>query len=116
MNAVIRDEGDSTVVTVEGKITIGAGDTQLRDLIRRLLGEGRTKIVLDLGGVTTIDTSGVGELVGSYTSIVNAGGKLVLTRLPGKLNALLHSTQFISIFDVAERPEDGLKLLQHYPH
>lgn len=97
------------IINLQGKITIGAGDTQLREVISNAVAAGRTKILLDLSGVTTIDSSGIGELVGSYTTVTNRGGKLKLLHLPAKLNELLHVTQLITVFEVYEDEQEALR-------
>ena len=106
MKATTRDVNGIAVIKVDGKITIGAGDQQLRDVIA---GASSNKILLDLSGVTTIDSSGIGELVGSYTTVTNKGGKLKLLHLPAKLNELLHVTQLITVFEVYENEDEALK-------
>jgi anti-sigma B factor antagonist len=105
MKATTRDVNDIAIIKVDGKITIGAGDQQLRDVIA---GASSTKILLDLSGVTTIDSSGIGELVGSYTTVTNKGGKLKLLHLPAKLNELLHVTQLITVFEVYENEQEAI--------
>ena len=105
MKATTRDVNDIAIIKVEGKITIGAGDQQLRDVIA---GASSKKILLDLSGVTTIDSSGIGELVGSYTTVTNKGGKLKLLHLPAKLNELLHVTQLITVFEVYENEQEAI--------
>ena len=105
MKATTRDVNDIAIIKVEGKITIGAGDQQLRDVIASAASK---KILLDLSGVTTIDSSGIGELVGSYTTVTNKGGRLKLLHLPAKLNELLHVTQLITVFEVYENEEEAL--------
>src|SRR5436190_22583893 len=102
MKATSRIVGNVDIIKLDGKITIGAGDQQLREVISSAVGEGKTNILLDLSGVTTIDSSGIGELVGSYTTVTNRGGKLKLLHLPAKLNELLHVTQLITGFEVDE--------------
>ena len=109
MKASSRIVDGVEIIKLEGKITIGAGDQQLREVIGHALAEGRTNILLDLSGVTTIDSSGIGELVGSYTTVTNRGGKLKLLHLPAKLNELLHVTQLITVFEVYENEPDALK-------
>jgi len=106
MKATTRDVNAIAVIKVDGKITIGAGDQQLRDVIASA---SSNKILLDLSGVTTIDSSGIGELVGSYTTVTNKGGKLKLLHLPAKLNELLHVTQLITVFEVYENEDEALK-------
>ena len=105
MKATTRDVNGIAIIKVDGKITIGAGDQQLRDVIANADSK---KILLDLSGVTTIDSSGIGELVGSYTTVTNKGGKLKLLHLPAKLNELLHVTQLITVFEVYENEQEAL--------
>jgi anti-sigma B factor antagonist len=108
MKATTRSVDGVEIISLQGKITIGAGDTQLREVISQALTEGKTNVLLDLSGVTTIDSSGIGELVGSYTTVTNRGGKLKLLHLPAKLNELLHVTQLITVFEVYENERDAL--------
>lgn len=96
------------IISLQGKITIGSGDTQLREVITNAVNAGKNKILLDLSGVTTIDSSGIGELVGSYTTATNRGGKLKLLHLPAKLNELLHVTQLITVFEVYENQQEAI--------
>ena len=109
MKASSRSVDGVEIIKLEGKITIGSGDQQLREVIGNAISAGRTNILLDLSGVTTIDSSGIGELVGSYTTVTNRGGKLKLLHLPAKLNELLHVTQLITVFEVYENEQDALK-------
>lgn len=109
MKATSRDVNGVEIVKLEGKITIGAGDQQLREVISNMVSDGKIKILLDMSGVTTIDSSGIGELVGSYTTVANRGGKLKLLHLPAKLNELLHITQLITVFEVYENEAEALK-------
>jgi len=109
MKATSRSaDGGVEVIKLDGKITIGSGDQQLRDVISNALNAGKTKLLLDMGGVTTIDSSGIGELVGSFTTVTNRGGKLKLLHLPAKLNELLHFTQLITVFEVYESEAEAL--------
>ena len=108
MKATSRTVDDVEIISLQGKITIGAGDTQLREVITNAVNAGMTKILLDLSGVTTIDSSGIGELVGSYTTATNRGGKLKLLHLPAKLNELLHVTQLITVFEVYENEAEAI--------
>jgi anti-sigma B factor antagonist len=108
MKATTRDVNDIEIIKLDGKITIGAGDQQLRDVIAASCAGGHNKILLDLSGVTTIDSSGIGELVGSYTTVTNRGGKLKLLHLPAKLNELLHVTQLITVFEVYDNEQEAI--------
>lgn len=109
MKATSRNENGVEIISLQGKITIGAGDTQLREVITSAMNEGKNKILLDMSGVTTIDSSGIGELVGAFTTATNRGGKLKLLHLPAKLNELLHVTQLITVFEVYENSDEAVR-------
>ena len=108
MKATTRTVDNVEIITLQGKITIGSGDTQLREVITNAINSGNN-VLLDLSGVTTIDSSGIGELVGSYTTVTNRGGKLKLLHLPDKLNELLHVTQLITVFEVYEDEAEAVR-------
>jgi anti-sigma B factor antagonist len=108
MKATSRTANGVEIINLQGKITIGAGDSQLREVITNSLNAGKNNLLLDMSGVTTIDSSGIGELVGSYTTVTNRGGKLKLLHLPAKLNELLHVTQLITVFEVYENEKDAI--------
>ena len=74
LNIKERQAGDVTILDLSGKVTIGEGSVQLREVVKRLLEEGKKKILLNLGDVSYVDSSGIGELVSSYTTTNNAGG------------------------------------------
>ncbi|HEX8097549.1 MAG TPA: STAS domain-containing protein [Pyrinomonadaceae bacterium] len=103
-----RQAGDVTVLDMSGKITIGEGSVALRSAIRRLLEEGKKKILLNLGGVGYIDSSGIGELVSSYTAINKEQGQLKLLNLTQKLRDLLAITKLLTVFDVYENEPEAL--------
>jgi anti-sigma B factor antagonist len=103
-----RDVGDIKIVELHGKITIGAGDLQMREAIHAAVSGGATKLIVDMEGVTTIDSSGVGELVGCYTTATNKGAKLKLLNLPPKISDVLTVTQLITVFDVFTNEKDAV--------
>ena len=109
MKTSTRSVDGVEIISLQGKITIGSGDSQLRDIIGDCLKDGKTKILLDMKGVTTIDSSGIGELVGSFTTATNRGGKLKLLHLPAKVTDLLQVTQLITVFEVYEDEQEALK-------
>ena len=106
MKTNVRESGGVQIVELKGKITIGSGDVQLRETINKLVDSGKKHILVDMKDVTTIDSSGIGELVGCYTSVTNKGGKLKL--LPPKINDVLTVTQLITVFDVYESESEAL--------
>lgn len=103
-----RQAGDVTVLDMEGKVTIGEGSVALRTTIRRLLEEGKKKILLNLAGVGYIDSSGIGELVSSYTAIGKENGQLKLLSLTQKLKDLLVITKLLTVFDVYDSEAEAL--------
>ena len=102
MKAAVRDSGKVSIIELKGKITIGSGDIQLRDTINNLVSAGKNHILVEMKEVTAIDSSGIGELVGCFTSVTNKGGKLKLLHLPPKISDVLTVTQLITVFDVFE--------------
>jgi len=108
LNINERQAGDVTVLDMSGKITIGEGSVNLRAAIRRLLEEGKKRILLNLASVSYIDSSGIGELVSSYTAINKEGGQLKLLNLTQKIKDLLTITKLLTVFDVYESEADAL--------
>jgi anti-sigma B factor antagonist len=87
---------------MSGRITLGEGSVQLRDAVRDLLGKGQKHILLNLGDVTYIDSSGIGELVSAFTTAKNQGGELKLLNLTRKVHDLLQITKLYTVFDVKD--------------
>ncbi len=108
LNISERQAGDVTILDLSGKITIGEGSVALRNTIRRLLGEGKNKILLNLGSVGYIDSSGIGELVSSFTAVNKESGQLKLLNLTQKIQDLLAITKLLTVFDVFEDESDAL--------
>ncbi len=108
MNISRKEREGVVILEIEGKITIGRGDVMLREAVQSVLEEGCRKILLSLGGVTTIDSSGVGELVSAFTTVTNRGGKLKLLNLPPKVNDILQVTQLITVFEVFDNETDAV--------
>ncbi|HEX3101352.1 MAG TPA: STAS domain-containing protein [Pyrinomonadaceae bacterium] len=108
INISERQAGDVAVLDLNGKVTIGEGSVALRNAIRRLLGEGKNKILLNLGGVGYIDSSGIGELVSSFTAVNKEGGVLKLLNLTQKIQDLLAITKLLTVFDVYEDEAEAL--------
>jgi anti-sigma B factor antagonist len=105
MKASNRQVNGITVVDMSGRITLGEGSVILRDAIKDLIGKGQKKILLNLGDVTYIDSSGIGELVSAFTSVRNQGGELKLLNLTKKVHDLLQITKLYTVFDI--RDDEG---------
>jgi len=89
---------DVVIVDLDGKLTLGAGDVQLRQIMTDLMDRKETKILLNLAKVSYMDSAGTGELVAAYTSCNNNGASLKLLNLTAKVRDLLMFTQLISVF------------------
>lgn len=98
-----------TIVDMSGRITLGEGSVILRDSIKELLGSGQKKILLNLGNVSYIDSSGIGELVSAFTSVRNQGGELKLLKLTKKVHDLLQITKLYTVFDVKDDEADAIR-------
>src|ERR1700751_6056891 len=102
MKASTRQVDGVTIVDLSGRITLGEGSVVLRDSIKDLLGKGQKKILLNLGDVSYIDSSGIGELVSAFTSVRNQGGELKLLNLTKKVHDLLQITKLYTVFHVMD--------------
>jgi anti-sigma B factor antagonist len=100
LQATYRDAGPVTVLDLSGRITLGEGSALLRTTIRELLEGQRFKILVNLADINYIDSSGIGELVGAYTTVKNRGGELKLLNLTKKVHDLLQITKLYTVFDV----------------
>jgi anti-anti-sigma factor len=108
MNITHRNHQGTIIVYPEGKITLGDGDQELGEAVRTVLEQGGRKIILNLTKVSYLDSSGVGELVGCYTSIKNKGGDLRICGLNGRIFNLIKMTSLHSVFEVKETEEEAL--------
>jgi anti-sigma B factor antagonist len=102
MKASTRQVDGVTILDLSGRITLGEGSVQLRDAVRDLLGKSSKKILLNLGDVNYIDSSGIGELVSAYTTVRNQGGDLKLLNLTKKVHDLLQITKLYTVFDIKD--------------
>ena len=95
-----REVDGVTVLDLSGRITLGEGSVQLRDAIRDLISKGQKSILLNLGEVNYIDSSGLGELVSAFTSAKNQGAALKLLKLTQKVHDLLQLTKLYTVFEI----------------
>jgi anti-sigma B factor antagonist len=95
----MRDVSGVVIVDLSGRITLGEASGKLRDTVRDLLSKGNKKILLNLGDVTYIDSSGLGELVSSYTTAAKQGAKVKLLNVQKKVHDLLQITKLYTVFD-----------------
>ena len=109
MKVNVRQRDGVTILDLKGKITIGVGDVALRNAVQDAINSGATKVVINLKDVTTIDSSGVGELVSAFTTATNRGAKLSLANLPSKVSDILQITQLITVFDVFDSEDEAVR-------
>ena len=104
-----RQVGDVTVIDATGRITLGEGASTFRDTVRDLAGKGNKKILLNLGDVTYIDSSGIGELVSGFTTVTNHGGVLKLLGLSKRVKDLLQITKLYTVFEVFDDESSAVR-------
>jgi len=109
MNIVERQVEDVTILDLHGKMLIGDGDDALRDALTKVVDGGHKKIVLNLGDVPYVDSAGLGEIVRSYTTVINKGGKLKLLNLTKKLEDLLSITKLLTVFETYDNEGEAVK-------
>jgi anti-sigma B factor antagonist len=97
--AKARKVGNVTIVDLDGRITLGESTGILRDELRSLLAAGNKQIVLNMQNVSYVDSAGLGELVGAYTTAKGQGGTVALLHLQGKMKDLMQITKLHTIFN-----------------
>ena len=108
LNAKVRRIGDVAIVDLSGKITLGENTGILRDELRSLLAQGTKNIILNMGEVSYVDSAGLGELVGAYTTATNQGGAVKLLNLQGKMKDLMQITKLHTIFPAYDNEKAAL--------
>lgn len=106
-----RRVDDVVIVDLKGKLTLGSGDVQMRQIVRDLLDRGEKKVLLNLEDVSYMDSAGVGELVAAYTTANNRDADLALLNLTSKIRDLLHFTQLITVFETFTDEEQAVREL-----
>lgn len=114
MDITTRKVSHVTIVDIKGRITLGDETESLRDTVRKLIAEGEKKIILNLAHVDFIDSSGVGELVSSFTAVRNAGGDLKLLNLSQKVHDILNVTKLYTVFDVKDDEFTAVKSFDYF--
>jgi anti-sigma B factor antagonist len=109
MKISTRQVDGITIVDCSGRITLGEGSITLRDTVSGLLAKGQKKILLNLGDVNYIDSSGIGELVSAFTTVRKQGGELKLLNLTKKVHDLLQITKLYTVFDVKDDETAAVK-------
>jgi anti-sigma B factor antagonist len=112
MQTTIRQVGDVAILDISGRITLGEGNVMLREIVRDLTEKGSKKIVLNLGEVQYVDSSGIGELVKAHATVRNMGGQLKLVNLNQRISNLLEMTRLVAVFDIARDEASAIGSLQ----
>jgi anti-sigma B factor antagonist len=103
-----HERGGVTILTLDGRLSIGQGDIALRKAVSSLLEEGETNILLDLKGVTSMDSSGLGELVSSKTTANAKGAQIKLLHLEGKVQRVVVMTRLVGTFESFDDEIDAI--------
>lgn len=103
-----RQLGDVTALDLKGRVRVGGATVALHKSFRALVQEEKILILLNLAGVTHIDSSGLGELIASHISVWNKGGAIKLVQLTETLRELMTATKLLTIFDVYDNEADAL--------
>jgi anti-sigma B factor antagonist len=103
-----RQAGDVTILDLNGSVRMGEGAVSLRNSIRGLIEQGKKKILLNLGRVKNVDSSGIGELIANYTTLSRDGGQLKLLNLTDKIQNLLVITKLLTVFDSYDNEAEAL--------
>jgi anti-sigma B factor antagonist len=111
MKVSTRELDEVTILDLSGQIKLGEGTSVLRETVKQLVSRGRKKILLNLGDVNYIDSSGIGELIAAFTSVRNQGGDLMLLHLTKKVQDLLQITKLYTVFHVMDDEAAGIAAL-----
>ena len=104
-----RTVGDVVVLDLKGKITLGEGDEMLKDKVNSLLNQGHRKMLLNFADVPYVDSSGLGEVVRTYTTVSRQGGSLKLLNLTKRITDLLAITKLLTVFETFDAESDAIK-------
>ena len=112
MKISTREIDDATILAPKGKISIGVGDVQLREAIDEAVNRGVRNLLLDLNGVTRMDSSGMGELIAGHKKLSRLGGNFKLVNMPPRLLNSLGASQIVSVLDVFANEAEALESLR----
>ena len=104
-----RTVGDVVVLDLKGKVTLGQGDELLKDKVNSLVNQGRRKIILNLADVPYVDSAGLGEIVGTYTTVSKNGGSLKLLNLTKRITDLLAITKLLTVFETFDAESEAVR-------
>ena len=105
----IRETADAAILDISGQITLGEALGELRDSIREALAGDQKNILLNLAGVSYIDSSGLGQLIGSYATVTGRGGQMKMLNLQKRVNDLMQITKLLTVFEAYTSEEAALR-------
>ena len=103
-----RQINNASVLDLEGKLKLGEGNQEFHDAIRALVEKGRKNIVINLENVSSIDSSGLGELVAGYVAVTRSGGQINLLHLSKRVHELMFMTKLLTVFDVYDSESEAV--------
>lgn len=103
---------DIEVVKLSGKILMGSGDVAMKNVINELISEGKTKIILDLQHAKVMDSTGMGEMVSSYSRFADTGGQMKICNVPARILELLQVTSLVDVLPIVQSLEEALESLK----
>ena len=109
VSATVRDSGTVAILDLSGRITLGEGAGLLRNTVKDLVAAGKNKILINLGNVSYVDSSGLAELAGAYVMVSNIGGQLKLLNPQPRLKELLQITRLYTLFVTFDNEAEGVK-------
>ena len=109
LNISERQKDDVSILDLEGNVIMGGGSALLRETIRRLVGQGKNRILLNFGEVKYLDSSGIGELMASLVSLNRQGGQLGFCNLTERVSEVMELSSLISIFEIFDSEDAALK-------
>lgn len=115
LNITERRSGKVMIVDLEGNIRLGEGSMEFRQFIRQAVQNGEKNILLNLAGITYIDSSGLGEIVAAYTSVQKIDGEMKLLHLTRRVNELMMITKLLTVFEVFDNEAQALGSFQKEP-
>jgi anti-sigma B factor antagonist len=103
-----RAAGSVKILDISGQIKFTQGDEMLKDKIHSVVHQGNKKILVNLGGVDYVDSAGLGELVGAYTTVAKAGGSMKLLNVTKKMRDLLSITKLLTVFETFDNEQEAV--------
>ena len=108
MQITERHVGDVVILDLNGKLILGEGVQLLRDKMNSVVQQGRKQVVVNLSQVNYMDSSGIGELARSFTTVRRNGGALKLLGLTSRISDLLTITKLLTVFDAYDTEKDAI--------